>query len=169
MAGNGGQMAKKFGAAKRGTKAGNKQAVAEPKQGKGRKPNDKVRGESDSEPDSKKNNRGGLNQRKPKLTHDQVKEKVQQEANLVLGRQTRLMTQGLMAKACNGDVRCVQLLFSLAAPTKESEQAAKEARLRKLIEAMENEPEWDSAMEEAARALPCGEPAASNDECGGVA
>ena len=169
MAGNGGQMAKKFGATKQETEAGNEQVVAEPRKSKGLKPKGKLRGGSGSKAGNKKSNSRNEKLGQPELTHQQVKEQLQLEANAILGERFKALALGMMVKACTGDVRCAELLFKLAAPTHESMQAAKEARLRELIEAMDNEPEWDSAMEEAAKALACGEPAAPEQGCGGVA
>jgi hypothetical protein len=169
MAGNGGQMARQSEAAKRAKEAGKGPKAAEAKRRGALKPETTVHGETGraskrTTVENQKPQRG-----KPELTHEQVKEQLQQEANAILGEHFKALADGMMVKACTGDVRCTELLFKLAAPTHESMKAAKEERLRKLIEAMENEPEWDSAMEEASTALVCGEPAAPEQGCGGVA
>lgn len=161
-------MAKKSEAAKQAREAGKEPRAAEAKRRGALKPETKVHGKTVRASNGIPRKKPGPKP-KPELTHEQVKEQLQQEANAILGKRFKALANGIMVKACTGDVRCAELLFKLAEPMHESMQAAREARLKKLIETMENEPEWDSAMEEAATSLVCGEPAAPEQGCGGVA
>jgi hypothetical protein len=86
-------------------------------------------------------------------SNDVVKARLRREANRALAMSCRSIAHALMNKACTGDARCMQLLYMLAEQKAASTDEARKQRVRELMDALGNEPEWDGSRTKAAEAM----------------
>lgn len=154
MAGNGGEMVKQIG-------AGKQQAESNPEQKCAAAQNLRELGAGDDVPRSsrgKDRKTAGPEAEEQELTYEQVQDKLRREATATLGRGCQRFINGLMSKACHGDVRSAQLLFALAEPSEKRKSEAKQRRMLELVKELAAEQEWPIEMHEAATAMVIGEP-----------
>lgn len=93
-------------------------------------------------------------------SNEVVKARLRREANRALATSCRSIADALMNKACTGDARCMQLLYTLAEQKGAGTDEARKQRVRELMDALGNEPEWDGLRTKAAEAMFCGGAAA---------